>query len=99
MTESLESGVTEALQLEKGETSSADLDNDSTSASSTETDNSDSDDIDSSATPKDPELLLIKATSLKEEGNTYFKSKDYENASRYVTLMASSLNIVTDHGS
>lgn len=49
--------------------------------SSTDDDEEESSDADFS--PKeDPELLLIKANALKEEGNNYFKEKEYEKASR-----------------
>lgn len=88
MSESLESSVAESMQVEtspdeeKNPDPEEASDNDSGSVSSTETDNSDSDDIDTSETAKDPELLLIKATSLKEEGNSYFKSQDYDKALR-----------------
>lgn len=34
------------------------------------------------APKQDPELLLIKANALKEEGNNFFKEQDYEKASR-----------------
>lgn len=40
-----------------------------------------SSDIDT-APQKDPELVLIKANSLKEEGNSFFKEKEFEKASR-----------------
>jgi hypothetical protein len=55
-------------------------DNDDDDASMSSTQSADSD----SATPPstDPELLLIKATALKDEGNHFFKEKDYEKASR-----------------
>ncbi len=49
------------------------------------TDDNDEEDESSDAdfSPKeDPELLLIKANALKEEGNNYFKDKEYEKASR-----------------
>ena len=51
---------------------------DDDSVSSTQSNDSDKD------TPlkEDPEVLLIKATTLKEEGNEFFKQKDYEKASR-----------------
>lgn len=43
----------------------------------------DGDSSDADFSPKqDPELLLIKANALKEEGNKYFKEQDYEKASR-----------------
>jgi len=45
------------------------------------TDDDESSDADFS--PRDdPELLLIKATTLKEDGNAYFKGKEFEKASR-----------------
>lgn len=48
------------------------------SVSSTQSDDSDTD-----TTPKeDIEILLIKASTLKEEGNEFFKQKEYEKASR-----------------
>jgi tetratricopeptide (TPR) repeat protein len=50
----------------------------SSSVSSTASDDSDTD----SPPAKDPEVLLIKATTLKDEGNNHFKEKDYEKASR-----------------
>jgi len=50
----------------------------SSSVSSTASDDSDAD----TAPVKDPELLLIKATTLKDEGNNHFKDKDYEKAAR-----------------
>lgn len=93
MTESLQSTciAAETMQVEENEAPLPDdekkiepeetSDIDSASVSSTETDNSDSDDLDTEKT-KDPELLLIKATNLKDEGNSYFKSQDYEKALR-----------------
>lgn len=53
----------------------------------TESDDDDDDDGEEdsdkdTAPSKDPELLLIKASNYKEEGNNYFKEKDYEKASR-----------------
>ena len=42
-----------------------------------------SDDSDKDFSPKqDPEVLIIKGTSLKEEGNNFFKKNDYEAAAR-----------------
>lgn len=46
-------------------------------------DDGDDDDSDSKSGKEDPEVLLVKAQTLKEEGNDYFtKEKDYEKASR-----------------
>jgi tetratricopeptide (TPR) repeat protein len=53
-------------------------DDDGNSVSSTRSEDSDAD----FSPSEDPEILLIKATSFKEEGNTHFKAKDYEKASR-----------------
>jgi tetratricopeptide (TPR) repeat protein len=47
-----------------------------------EDEDEDGGDVSSSKVPKDPELLLIKANSLKEEGNNFFKDKEFEKASR-----------------
>jgi hypothetical protein len=93
MTESsVKMKATERMQVEGGKTPPIDeekkvepapsSDDNSASDSSTESDNSDADDMHTSETVKDPELLLIKATNLKEEGNTYFKAQDYEKALR-----------------
>eukprot|EP00980_Cylindrotheca_fusiformis_P002185 scaffold499_cov120-Cylindrotheca_fusiformis.AAC.8 len=74
--EKAETGNAEAKGEDKEENDEPMEDDGSTS--STQSDDSDS------ATPPatDPELLLIKATALKEEGNTFFKAKEYEKASR-----------------
>ena len=62
---------------EEVESSSDDKDGDADDDSSTGSDNSDN------KTKEDPELALLKASALKEEGNNYFiKEKDYEKASR-----------------
>jgi hypothetical protein len=53
-------------------------DDDDASMSSAQSDDSDS----ATPTSKDPEWLLIKANTLKDEGNKFFKEKDYEKASR-----------------
>ena len=53
-------------------------DDDDKSTSSTASDDSDKD----SSPTLDPEALLIKATMLKDEGNTFFKEKDFEKAVR-----------------
>lgn len=51
--------------------------------SSTDDDEEEDASSDADFSPKeDPELLLIKANALKEEGNNYFKEKEYEKASR-----------------
>jgi len=56
-----------------------DDDDDSSSTTSTKS----SMDEDSKKIPsEDPELLLIKANTLKEEGNNFFKEKEFEKASR-----------------
>jgi hypothetical protein len=40
-------------------------------------------DSDKDTSPKvDPEILLIKATALKEEGNNFFKENDFDKAGR-----------------
>lgn len=40
-------------------------------------------DSDKDTSPKvDPEMLLLKATALKEEGNNFFKENDFEKAGR-----------------
>jgi tetratricopeptide (TPR) repeat protein len=53
-----------------------DDDDDDKSTSSTKSDDSDK------AFVGDPEVLLIKATALKDEGNTFFKKQDFEKAAR-----------------
>jgi tetratricopeptide (TPR) repeat protein len=55
-----------------------DDDDDDKSTSTTKSDDSDKD----SSPTIDPEALLIKATMLKDEGNTFFKEQDFEKASR-----------------
>lgn len=55
-----------------------DDDDDNKSASSTQSYDSDKD----SPPTQDPEALLIKATMLKDEGNQFFKEKDFEKAAR-----------------
>ena len=59
------------------------------SSTSTDDDNDGDDDVDddenlstSNLTKDPPELLLIKANTLKEEGNNFFKEKEFEKASR-----------------
>ncbi|CAJ1947471.1 unnamed protein product [Cylindrotheca closterium] len=78
----VELGEDLSMNEEKKVESEASSDENSASVSSTESDNSDTYDMDTSEAKKDPELLLIKATRLKEEGNTYFKAQDYEKALR-----------------
>ena len=46
-----------------------------------DTDTTMSDDSDADL-KEDPEVLLIKATTLKDEGNNHFKNKDFEKAAR-----------------
>ena len=53
-------------------------DDDDDDISSTDSDDSDVD----NAPKKDPEILLIKAAALKEEGNNHFKEKDFDKAAR-----------------
>jgi tetratricopeptide (TPR) repeat protein len=55
-----------------------DKNDDDDSVSSTQFDDSDTD----TAPKENPELLLIKAVSLKEAGNEFFKQKEYDNAAR-----------------
>lgn len=67
-----------AMTKMEAENENGEANDDDASMCSTQSDDSDS------ATPPstDPELLLIKATALKDEGNNFFKEKDYEKASR-----------------
>lgn len=57
---------------------------DNVSLTSTDSMNDEDSDVDDppSKRDEDPELLLLKANALKEEGNNYFKEKEYEKASR-----------------
>jgi hypothetical protein len=62
---------------DNGDDTSDDDDDDDLSATISDTDS------DKDTSPKvDPEILLIKATALKEEGNNFFKENDFDKAGR-----------------
>jgi tetratricopeptide (TPR) repeat protein len=73
----------ETKEGDNNKSHSADDDDDDDNKDDTSSDDDGNEDSDTDFSPtEDPEVLLIKATALKEEGNNYFKQKDYEKASR-----------------
>jgi len=78
-------GVVDAAASDKEETpEEVEEDGLSTSTDDIADDDDDEEDenVSTSDLPKDPELLLIKANTFKEEGNNFFKEQEFEKASR-----------------
>ena len=81
--EAVESGTDQEVVKDEEIADTSAETNDAEPQTESDDDNDDDDDSDKDTAPsKDPELLLIKASNYKDEGNNYFKEKDYEKASR-----------------
>lgn len=77
-----------AMQVEEDRST---LDEVKSTSSSTDDTNEDSDEDDSSPSPENAEILLLKAANLKEEGNALFKDGDLDKAARSYRRGISSL--------